>query len=149
MPNFYATYGLDYPSHPFSGGWTRIVAPNYSEARRLLNTIHPFDDPSEANCVKLYTEEDFYMTDMPEKGNWGEKEQEVIESKIIATKNAPFAPKTDKDSLRIIAKEIDFLFRNGTPSDEDLDYDNDCIEVYYDLNELKSSLEAVGFNFEN
>ena len=50
------------------------------------------------------------------------------------------AHKTDKDSLRTIAEEINFLFRNGIPSDEDLDYD---------LDGLKSSLEAIGFDFDH
>lgn len=51
----------------------------------------------------------------------------------------------DNQKLSQIAALIDNLIGDNEPSDEDLNYDDDAIQVYADLHNLKESLRKLGF----
>ena len=50
----------------------------------------------------------------------------------------------DWEKLRKIKELIDELLGDNKPSDEELDYDDDAIEMYADLHNLKASMEQLG-----
>lgn len=50
----------------------------------------------------------------------------------------------DWDNLKKIKELIDELIGENEPTDEELDYDDDAIEVYAELHNLKEALENIG-----
>ena len=50
----------------------------------------------------------------------------------------------DWDNLTKIKELIDKLIGENEPTDEELDYDEDAIEVYVQLHNLKEALENIG-----
>lgn len=50
----------------------------------------------------------------------------------------------DWDNLKKIKELIDELIGENEPTDEELDYDEDTIEVYAELHNLKEALENIG-----
>ena len=50
----------------------------------------------------------------------------------------------DWDNLKKIKKLVDELIGENEPTDEELDYDEDAIEVYVQLHNLKEALENIG-----
>lgn len=50
----------------------------------------------------------------------------------------------DWEKLRKIKKLIDELIGPNEPTDEELDYDDDAIQMYADLHNLKESMESMG-----
>lgn len=50
----------------------------------------------------------------------------------------------DWDNLKKIKELIDELIGENEPTDEELDYDEDAIEVYAELHNLKEALENIG-----
>ena len=50
----------------------------------------------------------------------------------------------DWKNLKKIKELIDELIGENEPTDEELDYDDDAIEVYAELHNLKEALENIG-----
>lgn len=50
----------------------------------------------------------------------------------------------DWEKLMKVKGLIDELLGENEPSDEDLDYDDDAIEVYAELHNLKEAMERMG-----
>ena len=50
----------------------------------------------------------------------------------------------DWDNLKKIKELIDELIGENEPTDEELDYDDNAIEVYAELHNLKEALENIG-----
>ena len=50
----------------------------------------------------------------------------------------------DWEKLMKIKELIDELLGENEPTDEDLDYDDDAIDVYDELHNLKESMERIG-----
>ena len=50
----------------------------------------------------------------------------------------------DWEKLRKIKELIDEILGENEPTDEELDYDDDAIQVYADLHNLKESMERMG-----
>ena len=76
MAKFYFTYGTD--GHPYSGGWTEVMAPSKKVACELFKAVHPCVFGDFLNCCSVYTEEQMKKTTMYEKGNFGAKCHETI-----------------------------------------------------------------------
>ena len=51
----------------------------------------------------------------------------------------------DFEKLRKIYSLIDELIGESEPTDEELDFDDDAIQMYADLHNLKESMENMGF----
>lgn len=51
----------------------------------------------------------------------------------------------DREKLLKIKELIDELIGDNEPTDEELDYDDDAIQMYADLHNLKESMENMGF----
>lgn len=50
----------------------------------------------------------------------------------------------DWEKLSMVKALIDELLGDNEPSDEDLDYDDDAIEMYAELHNLKEAMERIG-----
>ena len=50
----------------------------------------------------------------------------------------------DWETLARIKELIDEIIGENEPTDEELDYDEDAIEMYADLHNLKESMEQMG-----
>ena len=50
----------------------------------------------------------------------------------------------DWENLKKIKVLVDKLIGENEPTDEELDYDDDAIEVYAELHNLKQALENIG-----
>ena len=50
----------------------------------------------------------------------------------------------DWENLKKIKALVDELIGENEPTDEELDYDDDAIEVYAELHNLKEALENIG-----
>ena len=64
---YFFTYGTS--GQPFSGGWTKVLAPNRELACAMFRTLHPDRTPGLLNCSTVYTEEEFKRTIMYENMN--------------------------------------------------------------------------------
>ena len=75
---FYFTYGSE--GHPYYGGWTEVIAPDYRSACQVFRAVHPDKTPGLLNCCSVYTEEDFDNDrgGMFKTGNFGTYCHEVI-----------------------------------------------------------------------
>lgn len=51
----------------------------------------------------------------------------------------------DWENLRKIKEFIDEVIGENEPTDEELNYDDDAIQMYADLHNLKESMERMGF----
>ena len=51
----------------------------------------------------------------------------------------------DREKLNELKTLVDQLIGENEPSDEDLDFDDDAIQMYADLHSLKESMERGGF----
>ena len=51
----------------------------------------------------------------------------------------------DAKYLTKIAELVDILVGDGCPTDEELDYDDDYINLYQTLDNLKSCFEDIGY----
>lgn len=51
----------------------------------------------------------------------------------------------DRENLIKIKELIDELIGENEPTDEELDYDDNAIQMYADLHNLKESMENYGF----
>lgn len=76
METFYFTYGTE--GQPFVGGWTEIEAPDKSSACALFRAYHPDRHAGHLRCASVYSEDSFFRTSMPEKGNFGARCHERI-----------------------------------------------------------------------
>lgn len=76
MNRYFFTYGLW--GHPFSGGWTEVLAPNERLACEAFRYHHPDKSEGLLNCSSAYTEENFKKTEMYEDGNFGARCHELI-----------------------------------------------------------------------
>lgn len=86
MAKFYFTYGSGSDIQPFQGGWTEVRAENMDQAVGAFRAVHP-DKNKTIVCASIYTEEQFKLTSMYEKGsNLGVGLQESIELKVKAGK---------------------------------------------------------------
>ena len=82
VAKFYYTYGA--AKHPFSGGWTVVIADNEPEAVRLFRAVHPDRTSGILNCASFYTEENFQRTSMfKSNSNIGHGLHEIIQKIII------------------------------------------------------------------
>lgn len=50
----------------------------------------------------------------------------------------------DWKNLKKIKELVDELIGENEPTDEELDYDDDAIEIYAELHNLKEALENIG-----
>lgn len=76
MAKFYFTYGTE--GHPYSGGWTEIIAPNEDYACAAFKAIHPNEPGDCMKCSSVYGEDYFKKTKMFTFGNLGAFCQERI-----------------------------------------------------------------------
>lgn len=53
--------------------------------------------------------------------------------------------KDDRTKLQLLSSIIDDIMAHGKPSEEDLDYDDDAMLVYDNIEELRESLENMGY----
>ena len=51
----------------------------------------------------------------------------------------------DREKLSQVKKLVDELIGENEPTDEELDYDDDAIEMYAELHNLKEAMERMGF----
>lgn len=51
----------------------------------------------------------------------------------------------DREKLSQVKKLVDELIGENEPADEELDYDDDAIEMYAELHNLKEAMERMGF----
>ena len=80
MEKYYFTYGT--AGHPYSGGWTEVVAPDMDTACNMFNAVHP-GKYGLLNCAAVYTESQMKNTTMYENGNFGVKCREIITINIM------------------------------------------------------------------
>lgn len=78
---YYFTYGTN--GYPYVGGWTEIEAPNAHIACEIFRTYHPDRTEGLINCSSIYSENEFYKTEMQKEGNYGARCQERITLKRI------------------------------------------------------------------
>ena len=50
----------------------------------------------------------------------------------------------DWEKLKALKAILDDLIGDGEPTDEELDYDDDAIEVYAEMHNLKEAMENMG-----
>lgn len=77
MMKFYFTYALE--GHPFSGGWTEVIARNFGEAIGKFREKHPDKIKGRLNCAYVSDAETFESSRAYTFGNFGKGCQEVIE----------------------------------------------------------------------
>ena len=51
----------------------------------------------------------------------------------------------NREKLAQLKELLDEMLGNNEPSDEDLDFDEDAIEIYAEMHNLKEALEQYGF----
>lgn len=68
MKKFYFTYGR--AGQPYVGGWTEIIAEDFSKACGAFQAYHPSPIPRLLNCADIYDEESFISTGFLESGNF-------------------------------------------------------------------------------
>lgn len=69
MPKFYFTYGTE--GQPFFGGWTEVEATDSKAACAVFRVFHPDKTEGLLNCSSVYDEEQFKMTEMYQRSNFG------------------------------------------------------------------------------
>ncbi|MBO5435897.1 hypothetical protein J6A31_08895 [bacterium] len=137
MNKYYFTYGSECETQPFNGGWTEIIASSREQACAMFRAIHPDKIDDMLNCAGVYEAEEFEKTSMYKDGNFGKKMHEHVAMYV-------FSNGSDRPRLNAIADLISDLLKNGNPTDEDLDFDDDAISVYHNLQKLKDSLDNMG-----
>ena len=64
---------------------------------------------------------------------------------IIGANTGKKGEEMDREKLNELKTLVDQLLGENEPSDEDLDFDDDAIQMYADLHNLKESMERMGF----
>lgn len=70
MARYYFTYAAS-DRFPFIGGWTEVEAPDMKAAVTIYRIYHPGKVDGLINCSFVYPEENFFETQMPARGNFG------------------------------------------------------------------------------
>ncbi|MDE6837174.1 MAG: hypothetical protein K2P33_02125 [Acutalibacter sp.] len=72
MPKFYFIYGTSL-THPFGGGWTEVIAPDWFSANEVFEVYHPAWGIGDGTMdgISCVTDEMLFETGMAQNGNHG------------------------------------------------------------------------------
>lgn len=96
----------------------------------LMEKVTPFISDG---TIEFTGEDDFWRFNFVD-GEWVEETGEVT-----------YTPTTYKQKLGRLSRDVNDMLGPSEPSDEELDYDEDYINLYHDIHNLKESLAKLGY----
>ena len=115
MATFYFTFGSD-ERYPYQNGWVEVEAPTLKDAQGLYGLVYPGRNPDVpvGNYADVYTEEEFWKTEMAYQGNRGGRCHErlslIREPREGVGKNLIWGPQ--KNCIRLMKILLDMARTN-------------------------------------